>query len=688
MMLLGIISMVISSIVTGYFSLLINESPFLFGLPVVFWRSRNYFYVVFLFGIPIALDEMTARAASSWIHFLWPVLTLIIGIYLFPKLFLFPMTGIVPNAFNVGLVVGTMISALFAIIRLAGGVIPQDVNSTVPFGVVLITFGIIYVPMSRRRSEIMAQLSYQRAFPDGNEITDAARQTYLSGLNIRDVGHAFCYLQLAVEDGCDFLVDGSLFAYLSENFTTDEDLMVFLILVVSFFPHEAIPLRPLVGSRQLAALSSVMNRSMVYQLHRIHVFRQSSTSRQVAADFTRVERLAEGAIALHCDFWRSLGSSTPSNDDSPQARARKTAQTFARLTAARINGETAWADVLDRHPNNARLFDEFSVFLLEVRCDFTAAVRWHQRARGAESRRDHDRLFRAFVAAFPFYIRRGIIDSHGKLSPPMRRLSADHAMDPAQEPIASGSSGELDSARLDVRAADELLECPQLRMAMRQCIDSLHSPVQFRIQVFSIVRFVLSIGFALLIALALDAAWTGDKSLFRHIRSAIEMHEAASLAMGLLPLGWMRQAFGRGDNYWDELPGLLNATANSRLLVLNLSIQGLSLGDSLSRTLYLRDYSEGEESIALATKLTRDLSPSLVCEANTLTAIDDPSNASINYLFREFFLTSARVAMRCYARSFALCSQVLRGLSLSDSIRSLTAAISPPIAEFHKKNWS
>jgi guanylate cyclase len=446
--------------------------------------------------------------------------------------------------------------------------------------------------------------------------------------------------------------------------------------MISFFPHETIPLRPLIFRHHLSALHSISNRSVIYQIHRVHLFRQSATSRAVASDFARVERFSQAAIGLYCDFWADLAIPVSSDNNKRMSPA----QAFARLTAARLHSETAWADLLDRHPNNPRLFDDYALFLLEVKSDFETAVRWHQKARNSEGRRVHDRLFRAFIAAFPFYIRRGIVDSHGKLCPAPQRLSSEP--ESAQDHVGSAGSGDLNTARLDLRAADDILDCPQLRLAMRQCVSTLQSPVRLRVQVASIVRFLLSIAFAIVIAVFLDSVWASNSALFRHLQRAVAMHESAAMAMALLPLGWMRQAFGRAPGNWSTVPGFLDATANSRLLVLNLSIEGLAIGDSLSRGLYLTAHADGAHAVALAHMLVRDEQTSLVCNASDFSAIPDSTVAGLDYIFREFFLSSAQVAMRGYDRNFAMCSLVLRALSLADAARSLTACVAPPYAEY------
>jgi hypothetical protein len=337
-------------------TVLFSRSPYLWPSPVHCWRPKQIYFAVVISGLLFGLSGFF-QGFEEWFQVVPRVLFIIFAITSFFTVVRYlPFKGAVVNAVCSAQLWASVVGSLLSIIY-----IYADLSSTilliVPPVVFVVLGGIIWGIFEAQRKSIKTFLAYSSLSNGVTLPTEDERRTYLRD-NLPVHGNARLALQwvtVGFEDEAELGIDWSLFKVLNEWFNLDADIVLLCAWIVSFFPSEVQFLHAYLACQaQLRDLSAV-DRCMFFQLRRIHVFRQSSVTREATLDFDHIKRITDSTIASYCKFWSNIA-----NPNMPFNRS-----SLFSLSVQRREAEAAWAEALEKYPNTCMCIEEYARFLVD-----------------------------------------------------------------------------------------------------------------------------------------------------------------------------------------------------------------------------------------------------------------------------------------------------------------------------------
>ncbi|OHS98218.1 hypothetical protein TRFO_35417 [Tritrichomonas foetus] len=381
-----------------------SRSPYLTPCPVQAWNIKNVYIVIVLFSIPIAIAKFLSFDFDDWFDFIPIILGLIVCIIGCIFCLYFPFKGVGYNALCY-LALGNSIGSSIMMILLVGTDldIPDLVFYGISIGVGIVLSIVMYFVLLNKQRKIVKQLNYA-SFWDNDEVkpTEDAKREHFSAFNFSSPLTRLLYVQIGFEFMCDLSVDWALERYLSEQYPEDDALLVFMCWIVSLFPSEIHFLHNLITLEGKIPVRSLNEKCMIFQVHRIHIFRQSSASREASTDFAKVNQLTTNAINAFCKFWANVANPNVEFDE----------KIYTQLSNQQHQADAAWSEALDKYPNNSRFQNEYSRYLCDCCCAFKKSIIIHQHAAQLDSgaKLINDRNFHHFVLTFPNYLKKGVVD--------------------------------------------------------------------------------------------------------------------------------------------------------------------------------------------------------------------------------------------------------------------------------------
>ena len=482
-----------------------SRTPYLSPSPVHAWDIKRIYKFLLISAIPMGLESFLNDQFETWIEIIPLFMMIGIFIYLIYELCSLPFKGIFFNALLFGCFNGVILGAAFS----AAESISEGVGNTVFYSgppiLAVVSTIVIYFIIREYRKKVMKSLSYESFNEPGERPTEEMKKEQLDKLNLKNKKKSIMFIQIGFEEMCDMFVDWSLCKYLFDKFPADDDLIVFISWLVSLFPSEIQFLHKIITHGTKIVGISVDNRFLFFQIHRIHIFRQSSTSRETSNDFTKVKKVTDQTISAFCKYWLNL--SKPNNEFNTSI--------YQGLAHLKQQAEAAWSEALDKYPNNPRFAKEHAVFLLEVGCQFKESLKQNQKALQLENglRMQNDKTFHHFVLAYPEYLKKGIVDVKGNLKGPQINknkndaemtssslMSTNHRSNSkSSSAINTDNSDESSSDQIDMQEGARFLPQMNLRLALQRAVNGLKAKTIKKIIISALLRAILTIAFILMI---------------------------------------------------------------------------------------------------------------------------------------------------------------------------------------------
>ena len=634
---LSVVTLILTFIHVYLITILLNTSPFLFHGSPFHWRPLELFEIVIVFGIIYSLNRFFQQL-DPWIFFIPPILEIIASPYIFYKMWYLPFTNVISNVLWASLTFGILTASIFSIIRELD--FPQ-INSSilifVPIGVWILSCCIIFPIFYMRRKKIKFQLSYD-SLEDMSPINEEMKQIYLRSLKIHQKSQVYMYLQVGIEEGSDMFLDWSLPHYILENFLNDTDLLIFVMLVVSFFPSEIFSMHNYILAISKKKKLSLINRAMFFQLHRIHMFRQSSSSKEANSDLNKIKKMSEQCINAFCSVWKNL----------IDKNFQLSLNAYNVLTTIRHNTEASWSEMLDKYPNNSRFLHEYANFLLDGKCQFKDAIKYHQKAISLEqgNKVQNDRMFHRFIQKFPFYLKKGIVDPRGKI----KRKAGHEGGTTFVDQLQSENSSADSSDDIDLMESENFVPQAQLRLAFGRCVSDLHSKVSHNVILSAIFALLITVIYAIIISIMLHDKFNESVNIFSYLTSMNKIMQTYEMISKLFPWMWsenilnedMDDFFVYGSIY--EMPNYLNTETTNEQQVYNLSLLGLTYIDELFSDLYETGNYKNDKMLNLTKLLSNTYLNNIICDPIYKEGIVG-QQTTLDYLWRSFFFYSAKLTM-------------------------------------------
>lgn len=682
----GLISITYTIVHVLFLSNLLNQSPFLFHSFSFHWRPPELFFTFIICTIPYAIDPLVPSSTSGF-RYLPPILTIIVAPYIIFKIYYLPFNYLFSNVVWSSLSIAMITNSIFSILRNINDIsINIYIYIFVPLGCLFLSWAIIWPLLNIRRKNIKNSLMYDTAFPEGVPNDENSEQLYLSTLNIKNKRQAFTYLQIGIEEGSDLFLDWSLSKYIYNNFEEHGDVLLFLTWTVSFFPSETSSmLRSFILSIPKEKKITLTNRAMLYQLHRLHIFRLSASTMEANSDLKLIQKMTNNCISNFSQIWKKL--SVNELEVNPSL--------YQKLTETRRSTEAAWAEFLDKYPNDARFVSEYARFLLDCRCQFKESIHYQQRAKSIEkgTRVQNDRMFHRFVQKFPFYLKKGIVDTSGKLKKDLSNRNNQQQSQPPDYSVANAvqndSSFEDSSDDIDIVEAEQYIPRAQLRIAFERAVSEINSIVIRKIIITEIITVLIAIVYSIIIAMKLVHMFDEKQELFNYLSYINKISRTYEMMTLKVTKMWSNYLYGNitkedeinmfGPSITD-LPNYYNIDSSDDQTVFNLSLRGLSYLDQFSNSLYHSDLNG--DSILNMTRLISDTKIiSAACIPQNNTMYRDDQYITIDFLWRSIFIHSSRLVINPEVvnltdKSYLLCETYAKNLVLSEATKLITMNVS------------
>lgn len=239
-------------------------------------------------------------------------------------------------------------------------------------------------------------------YPDSERVkptlTDDEKEEAIANLKLGR-RTAVTYLFIGLKYCSDYVVDMTLVRYLmySDNSTY---CLCHLLHVVCYFPTTIKLLDKIYRELKQRRDLSTSQYFLLFEVYRVKLQRLTSSTPFSMGRLTELRSSALYLEAQQRGFWTGHGTQISQLlDVGNQTRV--------------LNGQ--WQEILRFNSNSIAYHEDYLRFLIEVRCDFQAAIHMRNRIDIMERKRIRkaDQCFIRFVQLFPQYLRRKIVNANG-----------------------------------------------------------------------------------------------------------------------------------------------------------------------------------------------------------------------------------------------------------------------------------
>lgn len=687
-------------------SVTFSRSPYLTPSPVQSWRPELMNKLLVILGLICGMSCLVQD--FYWWYQLLPRIAHVfyVLIVFFTFILYFPMKGVWTNSTAGAALWGSAVASCLSAVQVAYNELDVYILYVPPAAVFVVLCFVLFFVFKRRRTNVSKALMWQALGAEGDDERefvkpkeDEKREYFTEVIQIKNQREAYMYMFIGFEDMCDLFVDWSLFRHFNEVFMKDSEVIVTSAWLVALFPSEIHFLNAYISLFAKMSDVALINRCLFYQIHRIHIFRQSSASREASRDFERVKKLTDQTVGGFCKFWTDLAN--PNMEFSVSV--------YESLTTLRQQAEAAWTEALDKYPNNSRFVSEYSRFLLDCKCQFKEAIKWHQRATQIDQgqRMQNDKTFQHFVLTFPPYLKRGIVDVRGTLKGPRlpwqgdpnkSSASTQRSSSMASSSVASLTSNDSDSSdQIDLVEGAKYLPQATLRLALQRAVSSLQSGVLTKVNYSSALRMALSIIFVVVVILLVQPLLNDRHDVF----NVFELVNGAQHLFGLtsMQVPWVMYEGWSGGKLdvnaiktvlgpmYASIPAYTNLSAPLISTMANLSYTTKVWFNDVNYEMFQHDLRPTAPLFALSRPYLEALTPSYMCYYNTTlkeTLINTVANRStVDYLFKTFLnglmilsIDDAAKIAKWDTDSVDFCETFLQQIELTDALLSMTTSMS------------
>lgn len=662
---IAFLALIFQTFHTLYITSVLIHSPFLSNLYGMLWRPKPFYMMVYAYAFSCGSKQFF-YVLKDFGYLIPEILTIVMSILCFMIFLENPFAYIFSNIFWMSISMPMIFHSVFSIINMYLDVhIPRIWLIVVPL-VSFITFiFIMWRITTRKRKKVIYQLSYKSIGEDSSSITEEMKISHLvEFLGNKNMNYAYTTLQIGVEEACDLFLDWSLVKYLTEKYVTNSEMLIFMTWLVSFFPSESSILHSYITLAFKILDISYENKLLFFQLHRVHIFRQSSASKEAAQDFLRIRNLSDNCISTSTQFWKNIANPAIDVDIT----------FIEQLEKLQKQAEQAWSEMLDKYPNNGRFVAEYSRFLLDGLSKFHGAVRWHQKANAIEAgkKMHSDRMFYCFIQMFPHYLKNKIVDIRGCLRK-FNPVHVTHQTSSSNEKFVSDDD-ESDEA-IDLDEGNSYLPQMALRFALEDFAKNISSIISVKVKILAGLRMVFILVYIIIVYIMLSSCFEGKEILFHHLTNINSIERQNSLVSN--QFNWLlfnvypdsqvpndtliAQILGNTDGIEAEF----NFDDDHEQVTFDVAYQGLKEVNQFSSGLYTYSVHTLNEIYS------KKMFGSPICDTNASVTFEENST-TIDFIFRSYFtdiikqIKTSDSKKRKWPANDNFCNIFMQNLNLQD----------------------
>ena len=446
-------------------SLLFSSSPYISSAPTSCWSGSFYFILTANIGLWPLLSEILSIFEIYYTMILI-ILKVFASIYLLIMLTSLPAIQIPINAVLMSIIISYTALDVLIFIKLFDVNINYIVILVVPFALLLILLVVNKIVdeklvihlkknLSNKALEALEEMdpeelrsiveSEQTPTPTGKQAflqcNDEKRRYLFKTYGIdRTARKAEMYMRIGLSSHSDLFIDWSLIKYVAEFHQTTH-MMCTITQFLSYFPCESRLLNYFFVQAVTRSNLSFDQRFLLYEIHRVKSLRQSSVSSEINEKLLELKRLSQASISAVQNFWKNI-------PDDPSI--------FYEIREATIHTQALYNESIDKWPNNVRLTEDYSIFLIEAGSDFISGIKMKNRANLIEEGKNfiYDVSFRSLIRAYPMYLKKNIIDTRGNFIR-NKAVSGNASTNSSSNLNSQMSTGTIDG-ELDIEIEEQL----------------------------------------------------------------------------------------------------------------------------------------------------------------------------------------------------------------------------------------
>lgn len=333
-------------------------------------------------------------------------------------------------------------------------------NKLVPIIIVLMMYGagtvvgFFYFVLHKKKVKKLMSVEFQ---------TQEEAFSYYDSLGLaEDPDKASVYFRIAFQNYCVAFYDLTLANYIIEHHE-DEETLATVLQIVTFFPKEVnIQNRIqkiLYGRRSL----HYATKFLLFQIEILKSLRVATISAQ-----NKIKLIELRTMSRQVEFMSKAALD----------QIKLTPEYFEALSEKAQRAKAIWKEALDNAPNNPKFCEEYTRYLIEAECDFPESIRIKNRQNEIElgSTFKVDYSFMSMVAAFPYYLKRKIVDFRGTIIKHMVPINPNDSFHNNNQSKDSEKESNSSSSILDAELEDflgkDLIKLSRARIALHRTLEN------------------------------------------------------------------------------------------------------------------------------------------------------------------------------------------------------------------------
>ena len=497
----GAIYLIIVSLLHYLNSYFCANSPYISSSLIACWSGAFHFEFVEFSGL-FLIFSFVFDFFSTYFSIILIIFKVAVNIYMIYRIHFLPFSHISMNEFFSALYCGL---SLLDIFELVSRVLTDRIRTYIFYAsyvaVFVVAFIIIGAIYTKRIKKIIHQLSFESLDEDNEEdmnpdefedvqaknqgmasLTDAKRRAHFIKLGLdRSTLTCEMFFRVGLAHNCPLLLDWSVLKFAGEHHRSSH-MMSIITQFLTFFPSEPRLLSYFFRTAIANFNLTYPQRFLMYQVNVIRGLRQSSASNEVAENILQLRNKANAVIEDVKKFWIDM----PEDENS-----------FYQIYKHTKNVRELYSEALVKWPNNVRICENFSNFLIEGATDFKQGVFIKNRAELTEQGKNFvvDLSFRSLVRAYPAYLKKNILDVHGRFIQEVNaRKSGSSATGNSQ--MSTGTIDGILDPEIEESIAKNLFTYHRLRIEFQQCLANRRLKYFEPAHSFLIFSTVLAFGIA------------------------------------------------------------------------------------------------------------------------------------------------------------------------------------------------
>lgn len=289
---------------------------------------------------------------------------------------------------------------------------------------------------------------------------------------------ALFYLQIGLINIGDLFLDTSLMKFVVQH-QTNTSILTSCIRIIVLFPSESNMLNMLISSASKSRDLDTGGQFLLYQVYKIKLLRQSSSSVASAASLKEMKQKSSNLLSRCQQFW---------------LKSEGTLASMSELNQEINKCTSRWEETLKDFPNSQNHHEEYSHFLIDVSTRFDQAIKHHHIRTLIEAGKNFsiDYCFRSLISVVPYYLTRQVLDLKGNTIEKKGKRKGSTSHNSTGGFSSSFSSSDID-AKMEEEIGRTIIKQAKMRIAFQNVTENRKTNNMFHLRNDTIINFLVGV---------------------------------------------------------------------------------------------------------------------------------------------------------------------------------------------------